>query len=100
MRCRVGVTSSVNIGSAELGALLCLAIPPLDMAKPIVVELTAKKYKKWMLVGMLLFIVGVVGGFIAVVTRHPEIAFLVMPAVALGLAIYMIAKFLAWWNNG
>ena len=55
----MGVTSSVNIGSAELGAPLCLAFPPSNMEK-------VAPSKHYGLIGILIFIVILLLGILGI----------------------------------
>lgn len=73
---------------------------PVVVRQPVVVELTSKKYKLWMLIGVLMVIGSIVGAFVTLTSSQPLSAVLMAYPFFGGFAIFAIAKFLAWWNNG
>jgi hypothetical protein len=56
-----------------------------DDRRPVLIEQTAKKYKAWMLVGMVLVIMGCAGKSYF---------------VGLGIMVFLLAKLCAWWDHG
>jgi len=75
-------------------------VEPVQVQQPVVVQLTPKKYKLWMLIGILMVFGSIVGGFFALTTSQPVLALLAVYPFFGGFIIYGVAKFLAWWNNG
>lgn len=71
-------------------------------AKPLVVELTSKKYKGIILLGNVLFIFAVFLFFLSLsgsIDPLAGIGFALMIG-GIGLVIGIFGRFLAWWNNG
>lgn len=82
--------------------------------KPVAVELTSKKYKKWMLIGSLMFAFFTVCFAIIIpqfyvdtdLPRKTPSLFLVfclsfsLLGIVLGLVIALTAQTCAWWNHG
>jgi ABC-type Mn2+/Zn2+ transport system permease subunit len=65
--------------------------------KPRQIEQTAKKYKGAQLLGTLACIGGVIYGF---ASGTPEGAAIGMLTVLGGICLFILARFLAWWNHG
>ncbi|MBU0766483.1 hypothetical protein KKF55_01705 [Patescibacteria group bacterium] len=76
--------------------------------KPVLVELTPKKYKRWMVRGMnfavLGFILGIACSVVSVIYDQGVLAFLFL---IMGFILFVIgtwikktAEYMAWWNNG
>ncbi len=64
------------------------------------IEHTAKRWKAMQLVGGLILAVGVVIGFVAINADSAAGLWLAVAAFVIGLPIWVVGRFCAWWFHG
>jgi DNA-directed RNA polymerase subunit RPC12/RpoP len=68
--------------------------------KALTIEATAKRWKALELFGALAVVIGVVWIIAGSLAQTEEYVFSALVLTSLGLLLYFVARFMAWWHHG